>query len=192
VARVTTSDDVRYAALCRGAAYSFRLAERVEDRASDWAEHGMKLADRARALRDGRVEGHYRYALCLAKYLGESSLAGLRRADELIAVAKRAVAIDERYDGGGPHVILALVYAESPRVVGSGDHDLARKHIARALEIAKDDPGNRLAAARVYHELGEDDKARSIIGSVDPERARDEAARWEVRLELVRVKKLLE
>jgi hypothetical protein len=192
VARVTTSDDVRYAALCRGATYSFRLAEQVEDRASDWAERGMKLADRARSLRADRVEGHYRYALCLAKYFGENKLAGLRRGDELIAAAKRAAALDERYDGGGPHVILALVYAESPRVVGCGDHDLARKHMARALEIAKDDPGNQLAAARVHHELGEDEKARSIVRNVDPERARDEAARWEVRLELARVKKLLE
>jgi FimV-like protein len=192
VARLTTSTDAAYAALCRGAAYSFKLADRGGPGCSDVAKHGYELADRARAIAPNRVEGHFLYAICLGVYLRENNLSGITRVSDLIAAAKRAVECDERYDRGGPHRVLALLYAEAPRFIGPGDHDLARKHAERLLEIAGDDDENKLAAAQVYIDIGDSKKARELLARVDPDRAPDPATRRARRLEQLRLQKLLD
>jgi hypothetical protein len=191
IAATTSNGTERYAALCRCAAYSFRIAQVAEgDRASDWAEHGMKDASRAKKENPQRVEAHYRYALCLGVYLREHWTSVVTRLDELIASARKAAELDEKYDGAGPHVLLALVYAEAPRILG-GDPDRARKHMARFLALFPDDEGNKLAAAKVHLELGEEEEARRHLDTIDPRRARDEATRKEIEPELARIKKQL-
>jgi hypothetical protein len=183
VARVATETATRYAALCRGSAYAFLLALPEGERSSDLAKKGYELADKARALCPGRVEAHYRYALALGIYLRENRLSGITRVSDLIAAAKRAVEIDERYDRGGPHRLLARLYSEAPRVVGPGDHDLAREHLARLLAIAGDDEENKLTAVRVHHEMGDDEKARAFLRTVNPARAPEGPRRLELESE---------
>jgi hypothetical protein len=193
VASIATSAGVRYAAWCRSAAYSFRLAQQLKgDAASDWAEHGMRAADHARKQEPNRVEAHYRYTLCLSVYLREHTLEALTRVDELVDSAKRAVALDETYDGAGPHVVLALIYSQAPRLIGPGDHDLAREHMKRFLALAGDDEGNKVAAAKVHHELGEDDQARAVLRKVDLKRVNDQGRQQEIRIELEQLKKTLD
>src|SRR5262245_874751 len=89
IAKITTSAEVRYAALRRGSCYAFRIAEPTGDRSSDLARRGLELAERARKIAPERVEGHYRFALCLGIYLRENTLSGLTRVDDLIEAAKR-------------------------------------------------------------------------------------------------------
>lgn len=192
IARVATSTEARYEACCRGAAYAFALAEPESDRSSDLARRGVELAERGRADCPDRVEAHYRYALCLGVYLRENKLSALTKVDDLIAAAKRAIAIDERYDRGGPHRLLARLYAEAPRFIGPGDRDLARKHLARLLAIAGDDEENKLTAVHVHSEIGEADEARALLNRVDPERGADESHRRELRVERDRLEKELD
>lgn len=192
VARVSTSVEVRFAALCRGATWAYRLAEPQGDRSSEHARHGMELAERARKMMPGRVEGHYKYAICLGLYLRENTLSGFTRVDDLITAAKRAVELDETYDRGGPHRLLALLYAEAPRFVGPGDRDLARKHLARLIAVAGEDEENKLAAVKVHMEIGEKERARELLKAADPERGRDERRRRELREEHGKLRKELD
>ena len=191
VARLTTSEATRFAALCRGAAYAFRLAEPEGDRSSELAKRGVELAQKARELRPHRVEGHYQYALCLGIYIRENKVTSFGKIDDLIAAANRAVECDERYDRGGPHRLLALLYAEAPRLVGPGDRDLARKHLARLLAVAGDDEENKLTAARVHREIGDDDGARALLRTVDPDHAPEGPSRQELRAEKLKLQKEL-
>jgi hypothetical protein len=191
VARVATSVPNRYAALCRGAAYALRLAEPEGERSSEFAERGVDLAARARTLQPNRVEGHYHYACCLGIYIRENKVSGFRKLDDVIAAANRAIECDERYDRGGPHRLLALLYSEAPRFVGPGDRDLARKHLARLLSVAGDDEENKLAAARIHREIGEDDEARAVLRTVDPNRVPEGPSRQELRTEKQKLQKEL-
>ncbi len=190
-ARVTTETAVRYAALCRGAGYCFKLAEPEGDRSSELAKRGYELAQRGRDLLPDRVEAHYLYALCLGVYLRENRLKGITRVSDLIAAAKRAVEVDERYDFGGPHRLLARLYSEAPRVIGPGDHEAAKKHLARLLLVAGDDEENKLTAVLVYHEIGDDNSARLYLRRLDPEKGRTEALRCELKSEKARLEQEL-
>ncbi len=192
VAAAATSTETKYAALCCAASYAFRRAEPEGDRSSDFAKKGMALADRARCLVPDKPEGHFKYALCLGIYLRENNLAAVTRVDELITVAKRVIEVDEKYERGGAHRLLALLYAEAPRLIGPGDRDKARHHLARLLALAGDDEENRLVAVNVHHEIGEDDKARALLARIDPERGRDENDRRGLRRERDRLRKALE
>ncbi|MBI3726436.1 hypothetical protein HY251_21140 [bacterium] len=189
IAKVSTGDAL-FGALCRGACYAFDLAEPEGGRSGAIAERGCKLADQARKLRSERVEGHYRYALCLGIYLREHSLAALTRVSELVASAKRAVELDERYDRGGGHRLLASLYSEAPGFMG-GDRDLARKHLDGMLRVAGDDEENKLVAAKVYLEIGDRPGARAALAKCRPEREPDEATRKERQAELERLRRKL-
>jgi hypothetical protein len=192
VARVSTTTETTFRALCDGARVAFDLGEPETNRSGEFAARGLALADRARKLVPDRAEGHYRYALCLGIYLREHPLSGIRRAGELATSGEEAARLDEKFDNGGPHRFLAVLYAEAPRFVGPGDHDKAREHLARLLEIAPDAQENRVAAVRVHIALGEDDEARAALKDVKPDRASDEHERRYLTDERARLQKKLD
>lgn len=179
IARVATESGVIYAAACRGAAYAFRLAEPEGESSGDLARRGFELAGRARLLAPGRVEAHYRYAVCLGIYLRENRLSGIARVGDLMSAARRAAELDGSYDRGGPHRLLARIYAEAPRLVGPGDHDLARTHLARLLELAGQDDENRLTAVSVHLSLGDEERARELLAKLDGASLRSPSLRRE-------------
>lgn len=182
IARVATDGHTVYAALCRGAGYAFLLAEPASPSSGELARRGLELAARGRALAPGRVEAHYRYATCLGLYLREHPLAGITRVSELLSAARRAADLDGSYDRGGPHRLLARIYAEAPRLIGPGDHDLARAHLARLLEVAGQDPENRLTAVCVHLAMGDEDEARRRLTAIDPGGLSEPLARERARL----------
>lgn len=192
VARVSTETATAFRAAYEGAHLAFDLAEPEGDASGDLAARGVELADRARQLLPDRVEGHYFHALCLGIYLREHKASGITRAKELVASGERAAALDERYDKGGPHRFLAVLYSEAPRWVGPGDHDKAREHLAKLLKNDGDDEANKLAAVRVLIELGDETEARQVLGSVRPEGGATEAERQLLRAERDRLRKKLD
>lgn len=193
IARVATTTEAAYRAECEGARIAFDLAETPEGGTSgELAQRGLELADRARQLVPDRAEAHYRYALCLGLYLREHPLSGIRRAKELVISGERAAQLDERFDRGGPHRFLAILYSEAPRFVGPGDHDKAREHVARLLALDPDDEDNKLAAARVWINLGEKDRAHEVLARVHPERADSAEGRETLRSERARLQKKLD
>lgn len=125
-------------------------------------------------------------------WLRDNKLRGIAWVSDLVAAGERAAAIDGRHDRGGPHRLLAILYAEAPRIFGPGDRGKARRHLAELLAIAGDDSENQLAAARVYLALGEKAEARAWLAKVDPDREADEATRREYRDERARLLRLLE
>ena len=145
----------------------------------DLARRGFELAGRARLLAPGRVEAHYRYAVCLGIYLRENRLSGIARVGDLMSAARRAAELDGSYDRGGPHRLLARIYAEAPRLVGPGDHDLARTHLARLLELAGQDDENRLTAVSVHLSLGDEERARELLAKLDGASLRSPSLRRE-------------
>lgn len=163
IAKVSTSTETAYSAFCKSAEFAFKLAEQCPEQASEYSCKGYKLADAARKINPNRVEAQYDFALCMGIYLRENTFAGISKLDELIDAAKCAAKIDETYDHGGPHRILARIYSEAPRYIGPGDYGLAREHVQKLLEIAGDDVENELVAVRVYFEIGDTQKAKEML-----------------------------
>jgi hypothetical protein len=192
VAKVSTATEPTFRACCDGARLAYDLAEPEGDRSGDFAGRGVALADRARKIAPDRAEGHYRYALCLGLYLREHPLSGVSRTKDLVNAGERACQLDGSFDHGGPHRFLAILYSEAPRIVGPGDHDKARDHLAKLLALDPNDEDNKIAAARVYLSLGDDDKARALLQKVQPERGADEASRQSLRTERARLQKKLD
>ena len=64
--------------------------------------------------------------------------------------AETTILVDERYETGGGHRILGRLHTEAPRiplVTGWVDRDLAVASLERAIQLAPDDPLNRLYLA---------------------------------------------
>ena len=65
-------------------------------------------------------------------------------------LARTAILVDERFETAGGHRILGRLHTEAPRIpliTGWVDRDLAVSHLERAVELAPDDPMNRLYLA---------------------------------------------
>jgi hypothetical protein len=77
-------------------------------------------------------------ASCWGNWIGAhttsiSAVAELPRVETLM---RRALALDESYHYGGPHIFMGVLYASRPPVAG-GNLDLSKHHFLKAIEISQ-------------------------------------------------------
>jgi tetratricopeptide (TPR) repeat protein len=94
--------------------------------------------------------------------------------------AEIVIRVDERYEGGGGHRILGRLHTEAPRIpliTGWVDRNVAVASLERALELAPDDPLNRLylADALLRFRPRRRDTAVAMLEALIAERPRPEA-----------------
>jgi tetratricopeptide (TPR) repeat protein len=135
-----------YETLWRGARAAGWLTDEYPDRRAAYAERGVKYAEQAVALDSKRVEGEY--------FLGinQGQLARAKNARHLVPkvleAGKAALAIDPRYDNGGPPRLVGALLAGAPEPPTSvGDLEEGLKTLKQALEIAPKFPLNHLLYA---------------------------------------------
>ncbi len=90
----------------------------------------------------------YWTASCWASWIvmNTGSVDALADLPRVQTMMERALAIDETYQHGGPHLFLGIYYAARPKQIG-GDPALAKKHFLKAIQIAGDD----YLLAKVYY-----------------------------------------
>jgi tetratricopeptide (TPR) repeat protein len=127
---------------------------------------GIGAGERAVALNDQRVEGHFWVGVNLALFAETNG--GIRGARALLWARlelKRAVAISESYHEAGPLRVLGRLEHKAPKILG-GNLKRSRALLERALEIAPSNSVTLTYAAELALESGERDRAFSLLQRV--------------------------
>ena len=75
-------------------------------------------------------------ASCWGNWIGANahSITAVAELPRVEALMRRALALDETYYYGGPHIFMGVLYASRPQVAG-GNLDLSKQHFLKAIEI---------------------------------------------------------
>lgn len=131
------------------------------------AKHGLVFARRARELNPNGVEGHYWYALNVGLLANVNRAYGLDAVKEMEEALKRAIAIDERFDLGGPPRVLGILYLRTPQPPTSiGSSRKGLRLLQHAVELFPDYPENYLYLAEALRDNGRADEAKEAIRKV--------------------------
>jgi hypothetical protein len=167
----------------------------ARDERESYARRGKDLAEKAIALEDGEVEGHFYRALCIGRLLQAERLPSVSLVTVMRDEAERAAKLDETFEHAGAHRFLGSLYCEAPSwgPGGVGDEEKAEEHFQAALRVAGDWPENLLAYAK---HLIKDDRcplALELIAKgqklADESTELDEQQKREIRLEAIALKK---
>jgi tetratricopeptide (TPR) repeat protein len=135
---------------------------------------GIEAGERAIALNDERVEGHFWTGVNLALFAqARPNLIGLRALFWARSELRLAIKLREGYHDAGPLRVLARLEHRAPRLLG-GNRKLSRDLFERALEIAPNNSVTLLYAAEFAIDRGESERAGSLLRrildlQIDPE-----------------------
>jgi hypothetical protein len=87
-------------------------------------------------------------ASCWGNWIGANahSITALAELPRVEALIRRALALDETYYYGGPHIFMGVLHASRPQVAG-GSLELSKEHFLKAIEIGQ----SRFLMALVYY-----------------------------------------
>lgn len=157
----------------------FLLADCLEDRRAvmSQAAEGLDYAQQAARLRPPRVEGHYYEALNLAKMAEASQKRALIK--PLVDAGHRARDIDERYDQGGPLVLLGKVYLTAPAwPVSVGNTEKAVELLERAVTISPRSLTRIFLGQAYFHDEQYDKAEAELRRALRHARGGELEARW--------------
>jgi tetratricopeptide (TPR) repeat protein len=127
---------------------------------------GIGAGERAVALNDERVEGHFWAGVNLALFA--ESNGGLRGA-RAVRWARRelrlAAKINEKYHDAGPLRVLARLDHKAPLLLG-GNRRRSRELFERAIEIAPANSVTLVYAAECFIDAGERQRAKQFLEKV--------------------------
>jgi tetratricopeptide (TPR) repeat protein len=149
--------------LWRLARATFLMTEHLKNREQrlSYATRGQDYAERALRGDGPRVEPHYYLALNLAKIAEAANKVGLIK--RVMEVAKKAEAIDPRFDDAGPLRLMGKVYITAPAwPVSVGSSEEGVKTLERAVALAPV-PLNRLFLGEAYFHDEEYGKAKEQL-----------------------------
>ena len=131
------------------------------------AKHGILLARQARELQPERVEGHYWYAITVGLLADVDRGYGLKAVGEMEPALRRAMALDERYDYGGPVRVLGILLLRTPSPpVSIGSSRKGLRLLQHAAELFPDYPENILYLAEALRDLHRNIEARELLKKV--------------------------
>lgn len=124
---------------------------------------GIGAGERAVALNDNRVEGHFWVGVNLALFAEtKTGIRGVRALRSARLELKRAIEIDESYHDAGPLRVLGRIYHKAPRILG-GSRKRSHELLDRALAIAPSNSVTLAYAAELAIEAGERDRAADLL-----------------------------
>lgn len=142
----------------------FNGREKPSHEAMALYEAGLKAAEEARVLAPTHADVLVWWAANkgaiaeLKKNL--ASLAAIRDIEKTMLIV---LSQDPNYGFGAADRVLGVLYHQAPGFVSIGSNNKAEKHLKRAMEIAPDFPGNRLAMAEFLFDQGEKESARKLV-----------------------------
>ncbi len=90
-------------------------------------------------------------------------------ADKMRKICKKIIALDEQFQGGGGYRVLAQVHFQSPyipMVLSWPSNEKAIKYMEKALQIAPDNPNNKLQYGKILKYEGYEEKAKPYLEEV--------------------------
>lgn len=127
---------------------------------------GIGAGERAVALNQQRVEGHFWVGVNLALFAEVNpGMRGLRALRSARSELKRAIEIDERYHDAGPMRVLGRLLHKSPKFLG-GSRKHSRELLERALAVAPCNSVSLLYAAELAVSNGESERALKLLESL--------------------------
>ena len=127
---------------------------------------GIAAGERAVALNDDRVEGHFWVGVNLALFAETNGvIRGVRALRSARLELKRAIRIDERYHDAGPLRVLGRLNHKAPRFLG-GSRKHSRDLFDRALAIAPLNSVTLTYAAELAMDNGDRKHASDLLERV--------------------------
>lgn len=148
-------------------AYYFKGSRAKGDSAAaDAYREGIEFAKLGVAADDKSVGAHFWLAVSYGKF-GETKgiMQSLHLVDPLMAELKRALALDEKYEAGGPHRVLCRAYLKLPGFKG-GSVDKAIEHCTKAIEFGPAEHMNHVFMAEALIAKGDKAKAKEQLQEV--------------------------
>lgn len=169
IRQINANDSLRYDYLCTAAKYatwlSFNSNQNYEK--SRFASGAMELAKKAVRLNNRRVEGYYFRAIAMGLFAEANKFQARDVMNKIRNDALQAIAIDKKYDHGGPHRLLGALYLRAPGPpAGIGSSRKALQHFQKAYEISPTYPENLNFLAEVYIKTESSDKAGTLLDQV--------------------------
>ena len=131
------------------------------------AKQGIALARAALELEPARVEGHYWYAITVGLLADADRSFGLKAVGEMEPALRQAIALDERYDYGGPVRVLGILLLRTPAPpVSIGSSRKGLRLLQRAVELFPDYPENMLYLAEAFRDNKRNTEARELLEKV--------------------------
>ena len=132
------------------------------------AEEGIDACRTALAHKYGSGPPHYYLALNLGELARTKSLGALKLVREMETEFKQAIELDEKFDFGGPHRSVGLLYKDAPGWPTSiGSRNKARLHLRRANDLSPEYPDNRLSLLEAYLDWGETKAVLEQLSGID-------------------------
>ncbi|KMY68287.1 hypothetical protein AAU61_00845 [Desulfocarbo indianensis] len=129
-------------------------------------ERGIADAQKAIAINPDSLGGHYWLGVSYGLY---GSAKGVTKSLSLINPIKeemaKVIAIDPKYDEGGPYRVLGRLYFKVPGIFG-GSNSEAIKNLEQAIAYGPARWLNHLYLAEVYLDEGENDKAKELLQKI--------------------------
>lgn len=128
------------------------------------AKRGIAVARQARELVPDEVAGHYWYAINVGLLADVDRSYGLSAVGEMAEALKRAIALDEQYDQGGPLRLMAILHLRTPPPpIGVGSNRQGLRRLQRAVKLFPEYPENYLYLAEAQQAVGETAAARASL-----------------------------
>jgi tetratricopeptide (TPR) repeat protein len=148
-------------------------------------ERGIADAKKAIAIDPLSLGGHYWLGVSYGLY---GSAKGISKSLSLINPIKeemaKVIAIEPKYDEGGPYRVLGRLYFKVPGIFGGSNSD-AIKNLKTAIKYGPTRWLNQLYLAEVYIDEDENDKAKELLAQVikgpAPKGLEPEYAMWKAK-----------
>ncbi len=111
---------------------------------SEIATLGIEACKQLIARERSSAPGHYYLGMNLAQLAQTRGIGALKLVTEMEHEFSVARELDASFDFGGPDRNLGLLYRDAPSLISIGNRTRAKKHLERAVELARDYPENRL------------------------------------------------
>jgi tetratricopeptide (TPR) repeat protein len=123
-----------------------------------------------KSLKTNTNAGNYYYlGLNLGQLARTKKLGALKLVDEMEVTLKQAIDSDPKFDYAGADRSLGMLYRDAPGWPASiGSRSKAKLHLAKAVQLAPEYPGNHLSLIESFIAWGDLNAARTAVSQAEP------------------------
>ena len=146
----------------------FDLAEIDEDGRARIAQEAIDACQKS--LKTHTNAGNYYYlGLNLGQLARTKKLGALKLVDEMEVALKKAIETDRKFDYAGADRSLGMLYRDAPGWPASiGSRSKAKQHLAKAVQLAPEYPGNHVSLIESFISWGDLNAARAAVSLAEP------------------------
>jgi tetratricopeptide (TPR) repeat protein len=161
------ADPANYDLAWRLAKFNYYLGTHTdnEDERKKAFREGIEAGQTAVKLQDGKPDGHFWLGATYGGAAQSSTLAGLSTVDDIRKEMERVIQMNEGYQDGSAHMVLGLLYLQSPALLG-GDPQKAVDELEKGLRFGSGNAFLRLHLAEAYLKAGRPAEARQQLNAI--------------------------